>query len=134
MEKTILKELIELELQKSDECITSSELSLKERLYNSSVSSAYYAVLHAAKAVLLTQNIEVFSHNGIIHKFALNFVKEGIFDKRFSKLFGRLRKAREDGEYKTTVIYTKEESLLRIKEAREFIKEMRKFLKDYLNS
>ncbi|MEW6096742.1 MAG: HEPN domain-containing protein [bacterium] len=133
MEKETLKELINMELQKCDECFTASALSLEKELYNSSVSSAYYSVLHAAKAVLLSQNIEAFTHNGISSKFALNFVKKGIFDKRFSRLFGRLRKAREDGEYKTVIIYTKQEASLRIEEAREFIKEMKAFLKDYIN-
>ncbi|MDI6795118.1 MAG: HEPN domain-containing protein [bacterium] len=118
-----------MELRKCDEALTVSELSLDRGLYNSSVSSGYYAVLHAAKAVLLTRRIEAFSHNGVINKFALNFVKEGKFDKRFSRLLGRLRKAREDGEYKTTVIYTKEEATLRIEEAREFVEEMKRFLR-----
>lgn len=132
MEKEPLKELINMELQKCDESLTVSGLSLEKGLYNSSVSSAYYAVLHAAKAVLLTRSIESFSHNGVISKFALNFVKEGIFDKRFSKLLGRLRKAREDGEYKTTITYTQEEAILRLEEAKEFVKEMKRFLKEFL--
>jgi uncharacterized protein (UPF0332 family) len=48
-----------------------------------SASRAYYAMFHAATAVLLEKGIERSSHKGVISAFGEIFVKSGLLEKRF---------------------------------------------------
>ncbi|MCK5102047.1 MAG: HEPN domain-containing protein [Cyclobacteriaceae bacterium] len=73
-------------------------LSEKERL-NAAINRLYYAGFYAVTALLLKKNIETRSHDGVRTQFGLQFVKTGIIDKKYGKLFSKLFDYRQVGDY-----------------------------------
>lgn len=64
-----------------------------------SASRSYYAMFHAATAVLLEKGIERSSHKGVISAFGEAFVKSGLVEKRFHEHFRGAFDARALSDY-----------------------------------
>jgi uncharacterized protein (UPF0332 family) len=56
------------------------------------------------------------------------FIKTGLFDKEYGKLFSDLFDWRQEGDYSDFVAYDKDLTLPLIKKSEEFIALIRKFL------
>jgi uncharacterized protein (UPF0332 family) len=128
LESTI-KELIKGYLEKAEK-----KLEVAEKLFNSSdfedaVSRAYYAVFHAAQALLLTEGEKAETHKGVVTLFGLLFVKTGKFNKNLGKYLANLKDDRESGDYEIFSYIDKETTESAIAEAKEFIKEAKAYLK-----
>ncbi len=59
----------------------------------------YYSLFHAVSALLISDHHEVGTHRGAVNKFSLYYVKEGVFTKEEGRLYSRLQRLREDGDY-----------------------------------
>ena len=63
------------------------------------VSAAYYAMLNAARAALSERGEYAKTHSGTWTLFNKVFVATGEFDRELSGLAGRIKEARERGDY-----------------------------------
>lgn len=93
----------------------------EEGFYFKGVSSAYYAIYHAAKALLLIKGVDPKSHEGVERMFSLYYIKTKEFDLSAGKAIGRLMKMREEADYYPEVPFTPEESQEAIKMATDFV-------------
>jgi len=73
MNKEIRKERIEAEIDRAKEALTAAKNLFEDGLFADSISRAYYAIFHAARAVLLTKEIDTDTHSGAISMFGLHF-------------------------------------------------------------
>lgn len=127
--KSVVKELIKGYIQKAE-----GKLGVARRLfasgdYEDAVSRAYYAVYHATQALLLTEGQRAETHRGVITLFGLLFVKTGKFNKNLGKFLANLKDDRESGDYEVFSYIEKETAETALKEAEEFLKESKIYLK-----
>lgn len=66
---------------------------------NSSVNRLYYAVFYATIALLLANDIDVKSHNGVKQKLGEEFITKGKLSKIHAKTFNILSDFRHKGDY-----------------------------------
>lgn len=66
---------------------------------NSSINRLYYSAFYAVIALLLANNIEVKSHNGVKQKLGEEFVNKGKLSKIHAKTFNLLSDFRHKGDY-----------------------------------
>jgi len=66
---------------------------------NSSINRLYYSAFYAAIALLLDNDIEVKSHNGVKQKLGEEFVSKGKLLKVHAKTFSLLSDFRHKGDY-----------------------------------
>lgn len=118
----------ELELEKGRAALRQAEILCENNEYDGTVSRAYYAVFHFAQAVLFSKGFEAKSHGGVNRLFNLHFVRAGIFEKKYSTILSHAQKAREESDYEPEIPFTREEALLRIKEAKEFLGRVQSYL------
>lgn len=83
--------------QARDDCGLSDQLS--ERHPNASVSRAYYAMFHAAEALLLTKGMSFRKHSAVIGAFNREFVKTRILPAEMSKWLQKGFAYRTQGDY-----------------------------------
>ncbi|OGW10418.1 MAG: hypothetical protein A2W77_04140 [Nitrospinae bacterium RIFCSPLOWO2_12_39_16] len=131
MNKEIRKERIEAEIDRAKEALTAAKNLFEDGLFADSISRAYYAIFHAARAVLLTKEIDTDTHSGAISMFGLHFVKTGLIEERFGRIFNEAKDARELGDYIVTKEFTKEETDKRVKQAIEFLQRVEGYLKAF---
>ena len=127
--KSAVKELIKGYIQKAE-----GKLGVARRLfasgdYEDAVSRAYYAVYHATQALLLTEGQRAETHRGVITLFGLLFVKTGKFNKNLGKFLANLKDDRESVDYEVFSYIEKETAETALKEAEEFLKESKIYLK-----
>jgi hypothetical protein len=128
--KATTKELIKGYLEKAEKKSMVAERLLKSGDYEDAVSRAYYAVFHAAQALLLTEGAKAETHKGVVTLFGLLFVKTGKFSRNLGKYLANLKDDMESGDYEVFSYVDKETAEAAIVEAKEFLKEARLYLKN----
>ena len=91
------KALVTGYIQKAEKKLEVAEKLFKSGDYEDAVSRAYYAVFHAAQALLLTEGERAETHKGVVTLFGLIFVKTGKFGKNYGKYLANLKDDRERG-------------------------------------
>lgn len=119
---------ISLELKRSNESLKSAKVLVKEELYEDSISRAYYAIFHAAKAILLTIDVEPQTHEGAIRKFGHHFVKTGLIEKEIGRIFARAQKVREKSDYDVAKEFSEEDTNEWITMAEKFVRRIQEYL------
>jgi uncharacterized protein (UPF0332 family) len=64
------------------------------------VGRAYYSIFHAMRSVLVLDEFDSKKHSGIIAYFNQNYVKPGIFDKKYGRIVKEAELLRNDSDYK----------------------------------
>lgn len=127
--ETTSKQLVSGYLQKAYKKLEVAKKLLKSGDYEDSVSRSYYAVFHAAQALLLTDGEKATTHKGVVTLFGLLFVKTGKFGKNYGKYLANLKDDRESGDYEIFSYIDKETATTAAKEAKEFVRESKAYLK-----
>ncbi len=119
-----LRKQIQQEIVRARKALQAAELLANEELYEDSVSRAYYSVLHAARAALLTVPVFPESHNAVRRLFGLHLVKTGRIEKKFAVILTAEQEDRELGDYGIGLVFPRERALTRLQEARTFLDRM----------
>lgn len=80
-----MKEEILREIEVAEEELSSSYLLFENGKYRDSISRAYYAMFHAARALLLLKKVTPKKHSGVVSMFGLHYVKKGLVDEYYGK-------------------------------------------------
>jgi len=121
--------LIEVRLERGREDIETAKELLNLRRYRAAVNRSYYAILGVTNALLLTQKIERSKHSGIEAAFIQYFIKTGIFEKEYGRIFDYIRKKREESDYsaKTTIDTETAEGV--VNDAQKFLTRLTEYLR-----
>ena len=119
---------IDAELSLARYELKSAKILLDAGQYRDSITHSYYAMYSASKALLLTKDYAVKTHEGLVRVFGREFIRDGDFD---SEIFGYLtdaRAMRRDTSYDSLAVFYKEDAEEKFNNAEEFITEVEKFL------
>jgi uncharacterized protein (UPF0332 family) len=98
--------------------------------HETAVNRLYYAVLHAARAVCLTEGLEPKSHRGLKHLVVLHFVSAGKLPGWVQSALGQLETERDLADYVADFTVTAE----RYEERRATADRLLGELEDYLRA
>ncbi|MEW6103739.1 MAG: HEPN domain-containing protein [bacterium] len=115
----------------AEETLSDAKKMLENNLSpRSIINRAYYAIFYAILALFLKNSLSIKTskHTGIISIFDKEFVHKGRIDKSYSKMLHRMFDLRQECDYKELVATSKEDAILSIKQAEEFIKTIRDFI------
>jgi len=107
-----------------------AEKLLHDGEYEDAISRAYYAIYHAANAVLATINVFPKTHEGLVSEFGKRFVLAGMFPRELGKILADAKAARETYEYSVTATIEKSEAATIFANAQAFVTAIDKFLRD----
>jgi uncharacterized protein (UPF0332 family) len=113
-------------LEKAAERLRVAEKLFGDGDYEDSVSRAYYAMFHAAKAALSTVNIFPKTHEGVVSEFGRMFVLTGILPRELGKDLADAKAARETYEYSVTATVEKSEAEAILSNAQRFVEAVKK--------
>ena len=122
------EEEIKKEISRSKKSLKSSKKLFEEGLFEDAISRSYYAVLHAAKAVLLSENVMVSSHEAVKRLFGMHLIKTGKIEPKFSKILSEEQDEHYLADY--DVAFTPERERKRIIDAEDFQNTMIKYLEN----
>lgn len=90
-----------------------------------SVNRVYYAAFYAACAALFERRQTFKKHAGVRAAFHREFIKTGLLDMRWGKLYDQLFEDRQEGDYITFIEFDREYVEHQIDECKEFLKQIR---------
>lgn len=93
------EDYINYRLDRACEALEDAKLLAENNRWNTAVNRLYYASFYAVIALLLRNGIETQTHDGVRTQFGLQYIKTGIIDKKFGKLFSKLFDYRLKGDY-----------------------------------
>lgn len=111
---------IALERERWEAALRSAQLLHDGEEFADSITRAYYAALHGARAILLTEGLEARTHSGVAHLLNLHFVRTGRLTPQEARLLTQLQADREAADYDRAAVFTRELSAEVLGRARQF--------------
>ena len=99
MDRETRMALIDYRLQRAHSTLGEADLLYGGGYYNAAVNRLYYACYYAAVALLLSREIETFTHNGVKTQLSMHFVRTGLLSIEHSTTFGLLFDKRHSSDY-----------------------------------
>jgi len=100
---------IRYRIKKSNVTFQEAESLAKSDFWNGAAARLYYSCFYSVIALLLSENIEIRTHNGVRTEFFKRFIKPNIFPKEFSVLYSDLMNKRQESDYDDFLNFTKED-------------------------
>ncbi len=113
--------LIEVRLDRAHEDIETARELFNSGRYRAAVNRSYYSIFSVTTALLLTQRIERSKHAGVESAFIQNFIKTGIIETEYGKIYDYIRKKREESDYSARITIDKETAEKVVDNAEKFI-------------
>ncbi len=110
------------------QCLAAARLCHQNGLYADSISRAYYAVMHAAKAALELRNVTVGTHAGVRNTFGWHFIHPGLIERTWSADIRRLSDLRAAADYNVHAIFGEDQVLVACNRAEAFLGRIREVL------
>jgi len=124
------KELITRRLSRAYKNLEVARSLLADEFYEDSVSKSYYALFFAAKALLLTKNLDPKRHSGVISFFSQYFVKTGELEKELADILKFAQKERISADYDEFYIASPEEARHQLENAEKFLQRAKEILQE----
>ncbi|NPA67760.1 MAG: HEPN domain-containing protein [Chlorobi bacterium] len=99
---------IKYRIEKFQEIFEDALILAKNGRWNSCVNRLYYSSFYLISALLYKNNIKATTHNGIKIQFYKNYIKSGILDKKYGKLFSHLFDWRQETDYADFIDFKEE--------------------------
>lgn len=103
---------------------------LEAGFYEDAVSRAYYAVLHAAKAALLSRDVAAESHAAVRRLFGREFVQSGTLEKEWAIILAQAQDERSLADYDVELTFSPEVTEERVRDTHRFLERVRMVLKE----
>ncbi len=113
-------DLSKYRLDSARERLNSAKLLMEAGQYRDSISRSYYAIFTAVRAVLAKDSVDFSKHTGVISYFQREYVKTGIFDKKFSNYLQAAFQIRNNCDYDDFFIASKDDAAEQYERAEEF--------------
>jgi uncharacterized protein (UPF0332 family) len=116
------------ELLRAETCLTEARALHQAALPYGAASRAYYAVFHAATALLFSVGLEARTHKGVVSLLGEHFVRPGRLSSGMGRLVSRMQRDREDADYAPGAVFTEQEASQMIADAEAFLADARRLI------
>lgn len=121
-------EYIKYRFKRAEESFNDALIMIKNRRWNTAINRLYYACFYAVIALLLKNEFVTRTHDGARTKFGKEFVKTGIIDKEYGKLYSKLFDFRQKGDYGDLFDFDDKTVLPLVDQVKEFISVISKMI------
>lgn len=117
---------VKYRLKKAEETFQVAELLIQNKKWNSAINRLYYSAYYAISALLVQADIITKTHSGIKTQFFLNYVKPGIIEVKYGKVYSDLFDWRQKGDYGDFFDFTEKEVTSILFPTKELIDKVKK--------
>ena len=81
---------IRYRFRRAEESFDDALIMIENKKWNSAINRLYYSCFYAVVALLLKSDLSTRTHDGARTKFGNEFIKTGLIDKKYGKLYSKL--------------------------------------------
>jgi uncharacterized protein (UPF0332 family) len=126
LDKDDKKDLANYRLEKADVFLNDAKTLLDASSYGSSANRSYYAMLSAARSLLILRGISAETHEGVKTMISREYIKTGLFPKEMGEIFRNLQARRVDSDYGDYVEISEDEARDSLAKAERFLSEVKR--------
>ncbi len=131
MDDVTKRAYVDTRLAKARDDLSTARDDLGHVHWHGATNRAYYAIFHVASAALLWLDVERAKHSGIQSAFSEFFVKPGVLEPEYGRIYSRARKAREEQDYDLEAApLTAEEAEHIVADAERFLVRLERYLRE----
>jgi uncharacterized protein (UPF0332 family) len=122
--------LLTYRMNQAEETFSEAKKMFEEGFSPRSITNrAYYAVFYALLSLFIKADVHVTTskHQGVISLFDREFVKPGLFDKKYSAMLHGLFDERLEADYKEFAELARDDAQKAIEYAREFLAAVKEY-------
>ena len=120
--------LVSARLAKAARKLVAARADIEAARWDEAASRAYYAMFHAARALLAARGVSARTHAGLAAVFADELVRTKELDADLGRWLGQGRRARELGDYDDFLSIDAQEAKEAVSRATRFLDEARRWL------
>jgi hypothetical protein len=120
--------IVRARLTKAEGKLAAARADLAAGRCDDAASRAYYAMFHAARALLAAKGLTARSHAGLAAVFGEHLVRSGDVDVQLGRWLGQGRRTREIGDYDDFLAVEEDEAKEAVSRAERFLDEARRWL------
>lgn len=120
---------IKYRIEKSNVTFNEAETLAESGFWNGAAARLYYSCFYSVLALLLSEGVEIRTHNGVRTEFFKRFIKNNIFPREFSVLYSDLMNKRQESDYDDFLNFTGEDIQPLFEKAKSFNDSIKKYLK-----
>jgi len=128
MKQVTVEEEIAKLTAKGDKNLQAAQDQLQKGYTDAAVSRGYYAMFYYTTALLLTKNLRFSKHTAVISAFGEHFAKPEIVPRHLHRTLMDAFELRSTGDYEYMEEITEEEAEELLKDAEDFINELKQHL------
>ena len=128
------RDLVIAEWRRARESLAAAATYESTSYYADSISRAYYAAFHAAKAALWLDDdyIESSTHGGVISRFGERIVGTYYVEGEWGRELNRLETLRDDADYGVEMLFGEGDARAAYQRATAFLDRIRALLTDHI--
>ncbi len=88
------------------------------------VNRLYYAAYYGVSAALLERQLSFGKHSGVRATFHREFIKTGLLDVKWGKLYDQLFEDRQEGDYVALIVFDRDYVESQLSRCAQFLKEL----------
>ena len=115
------KQIVCYRLEKSKKTLEDAQKVIELKMWVTAANRLYYAAYYAVSALLISNNINTKTHDGIIRMFNQHFVLPGKIDRELARQYNSLYTMRLTGDYGDCFDLQENDVLPLVKPAQTFI-------------
>ncbi|MGN0988233.1 MAG: HEPN domain-containing protein [Otoolea sp.] len=115
-------------LSKAKQYLEDAKKTLAMEMYDTAANRSYYAIFHAARAVLALDGLDFKKHSGVISNFQMKYIKTGIFDKQLSNIIKSAFSLRTESDYEDFYVISKADVESQVREAEIFFQTVSEYI------
>ena len=121
LEEIDRKALVQYRIEKAQEAFDDAVYMAADSRWNAAGNRLYYSAYYVVSALLLSDEIPVHTHRGLLTQMSLNYVRKGIMTIEEGRLVRQLFNLRHEDDYEDLIDSTEDE-------IQNFIPQVRKLL------
>ena len=122
-----MDDLVKYRLESAEEKLESTKILLDAGQWKDSIGRSYYAIFTAVRAVLAKDQIDFSKHAGVISYFQREYIKTGIFDKKYSSILQNAFQIRNNCDYNDFFIVSRADALEQYERAKDMLAAIKAF-------
>lgn len=114
--------------EKAEESLTSARREFEADSLSFAMNRLYYAAFYAVSALLMAHKQSFRKHSGVRAAFHKQFIKTGLLEKKWGRLYDQLFEDRQEGDYVVFISFEPTYVETQLNQCTQFLEQIRRLI------
>ena len=118
-------EVVRYWLEKAEESMASARREFEAGSLAFAMNRLYYSAFYAVSALLMARHLSFKKHSGVRAAFHQHFIKSGILERKWGRLYDQLFEDRQEGDYVVFISFDLDYVETQLNQCAQFLEHVR---------